>query len=257
MPVVTLTSDFGLRDYYVSMIKGALLCNDPSLLLIDITHNINHYDIVQGAFIFKNAWPSFPKGTIHLLSINNFHSSNHHFLAIHHQEHYFIGPDNGIFSLVFEEFPRDVYSLQPPAGHPFPLKDLFAGAVQHISAGRPLHELGAQVEAPIQRITFQPVITPSRIRGAVIHIDNYENVVVNITRQLFEQVGLNRPFSLIFKRHDPITRLSNNYYDVPIGEPLCLFNSAGYIEIAINTGKASTLLGLNLEDTVQIDFHNE
>ncbi len=257
MPVVTFTSDFGLRDYYVSAIKGALLCNDPTLQLIDITHNINNYDIVQAAFIFKNAWPNFPPGTIHLLSINNFYSSSYRFLAIAHQGHYFIGPDNGLFSLVFESFPSEVYSIPLPEGEPFSLKALFANAAGHLAAGRPLPELGPPAEAPAQALTFQPVIMPSRIRGAVIHIDNYENAVVNISRTLFDQVGNGRSFSLFFKRHEPITRLSRHYFDVPIGEPLCLFNSAGYIEIAINMGKASTLLGLNLEDTIQIDFHNE
>jgi S-adenosyl-L-methionine hydrolase (adenosine-forming) len=100
---------------------------------------------------------------------------------------------------------------------------------------------------------LQPVISQNQIRGSVIHIDNYDNVILNITRDLFQKISKNRPFQLYFKRHDPITQLSNYYNDVPIGETLCLFNS-DYLEIAINMGKAAELLGLKIEDTVQINF---
>ena len=108
----------------------------------------------------------------------------------------------------------------------------------------------------VQRITFQPVISPNRIRGAVIYIDQYENVISNISRELFERIGKNREFELYFKRHDPILKLSRNYFDVAVGETLCLINSAEYLELAINMGKASSMLGLKLEDTIQIDFKN-
>jgi hypothetical protein len=114
--------------------------------------------------------------------------------------------------------------------------------------------LGNPARDILQRITFQPVIAPSQIRGAVIYVDNYDNVVSNITRDLFEKVGRGRPFQLFFKRHDPILRLSKHYNDVPIGETLCLFNS-DYLEVSINMGKAAELFGLKIEDTIQINFH--
>ena len=106
-----------------------------------------------------------------------------------------------------------------------------------------------------KRITLQPVTSKSQIRGSIIHIDNYENAIVNISRELFEQLSKKRTFSLYFKRYNPITQLSEQYYDVAIGDILCLFNSAGYLEIAVHMGKAATLLGLKIDDTVQIDFH--
>jgi S-adenosylmethionine hydrolase len=98
------------------------------------------------------------------------------------------------------------------------------------------------------------VITPTRICGTVIHVDNFENVVVNIHRETFEKTLNGRAFSLLFKRNDPITRLSGNYCDVSMGEQLCLFNAAGFLEIAVNMGKASTLLGLKMEDVVEVVF---
>jgi len=257
MPIVTLTTDFGLDDYYVAVIKGAILSRNTDLKIVDITHNIKNYNIVQAAFIFKNAWTDFPKGSIHILSVNNFYSSQKRFLAIRYRDHFFIGPDNGIFSLLFEESPKSVYKLDYPEAGNFPLKELYADAVGHLLSPAPFSGIGRKTKKMVQRLTLQPVISRSQIRGSVIHIDNFENVIANIDRALFDRIGQGRPFELYFKRHDPIRQLSTNYYDVPVGEPLCLFNSAGYIEIAINMGRASTLLGLNIEDTVQIDFRED
>jgi S-adenosylmethionine hydrolase len=255
MPIVTLTSDFGLADYYVAVIKGALLCQNQNLNIIDITHNIKTYDIVQGAFVLKNAFSSFPKETIHILSVNNFYSKKNCFLAVRFEGHYFIGPDNGIFSLLFDENPKDIYELEYDEKSDFPLKDIFSKAVGHITSGLPFNEIGIKVDEIEERISFQPVISKSQIRGAVIQIDRYENVIVNITKDLFEQVSENRKFAIYFKRFDPIKKISNNYSDVAVGERLCFFNSSGYLEIAINMGKASSMLGLNIDDSIQIDFN--
>lgn len=254
MAVVTLTTDFGRQDHYLALIKGAILCKNERLNLVDITHEINNYDIVHAALLFRNAWRSFPKGTIHVVSVNDFSEGKARFVAIRHDGHYFIGPDNGLFSLVFEGNPQDIYQLDYTDHPAFPLKDVYATAVGHIANEYPFNEIGMPVEEIVKRITFQPVTGHSHIRGGVIHIDKYDNVIINITRDLFERVGQERAFSLHFKRHEPIRRLSRHYFDVPVGEVLCFFNSAGYLEIAVNMGKAATLMGLRPEDAVQIDF---
>ncbi len=256
MTIVTLTSDFGNQDYYTAILKGAMLQRNKSLQFVDITHNIKNYDIVQAAFIFRNVWQSFPEGTIHVLSVNDFDSENRAFLAIKHAGHFFIGPDNGVFWLVFEKMPDEVYQLPTSAWSNFPLKDIYSTAVWHITTQKHFAKIGVRREEIVQRIALQPVTGSSQIRGSVIHIDNFENVIVNISRELFEKIGAGRPFSLYFKRHDPITRLSEHYFDVPVGEVLCLFNSADCLEIAINMGCAATLLGLQVEDVVQIDFYS-
>lgn len=254
MAIVTLTSDFGTTDYYAAIIKGAILSKDATINIVDITHNIKNYDIVQGAFVLKNAYRHFPKGTIHLLSVNNFYSQQNTFVALRHDGHYFIGPDNGIFSLMFEQLEADIYELDYPQKSDFPLKQLYAAAVGHIVSRKPFNEIGFPLSSITRRITLQPVISRNMIRGSIIHVDKYENAIVNISRTLFDRVHRGRRFMLYFKRHEPLTRLSWHYYDVPVGETLCLFNSANYLEIAINMGKASSLLGLRLDDTVQIDF---
>lgn len=254
MAVITLTTDFGERDHYLAIIKGSILCECPQAQFVTISNEIEPFNIVQAAFLFNNTWPNFPPGTIHLLSVNDYYGREVRFLCIEHQGHYFIGPDNGLFSLIFDPAPEQVVALNYGMENAFPLKEIFAKTVAHLARQKPVDALGPLVGNLQQRLTWQPVIDPSHIRGSVIYIDHYENVITNIQRRLFDQVGQNRAFKLFFKRHDPIRMLSQNYPDAPVGEPLCFFNSSGYLEIAINMGKAASLLGLQIEDTVQIDF---
>lgn len=256
MPIVTLTTDFGTQDFYAGALKGALLQRSPGLQLIDISHQIKPFDIVQGAFVTQHCWREFPAGSIHLLGVNCVYAPDFRFMAARREGHFFLAPDNGILSLLFDDLAQtDLRALPvpPDAGH-FPVKNIFAEAAAHLAAGEPFEQLGEFAPPLLQRISIQPVITPMRIRGTVIHVDNFENVVVNIRREVFESAGNGRPFSLFFKRNDPITRLSDNYCDVPVGEPLCLFNAAGMLEIAINMGRAASLLGLKVEDVVEVVF---
>lgn len=253
MSIITLTTDFGLHDYYVPVLKGAMLTRHRTLNFVDISHNIKNHDIVQAAFTLRNAWYQFPEGSIHLVSVNNFGGEKNRFLVLSHENHYFIGPDNGIFTLIFDTPPQYVYEI-PFVGLNFQhVKEAFSDAVEVLMSGKLLDTMWSPVTDMVQRITLQPVIAPSQIRGSVIYIDNYDNVIINITKSLFEKVGRGRNFELYFKRHDPIVRLSEHYNDVPIGDTLCLFNS-DYLEISINMGKAAEMLGLKLEDSIQIEF---
>lgn len=254
MQIVTLTTDFGNQDYYVGAFKGILLKQNPTLNLVDVSHNVQPYDIVQGAFIFKNVWKNYPKGSIHIIAINN-RSEQTDLLAIEQNGHFFLGPDNGIFSLIFEELPIEIYRM-PVIEEEIWDGAKFARIIHHLMEQKPLSDIAAATKSIEQRITLHPVISTSQIKGSIVHIDHYDNAIINIHELLFEQICNERSFTLYFKRNDPITKLSQHYFDVPIGETLCRFNAAGYLEIAINMGKASSLLGLKLDDTVQIDFFN-
>lgn len=257
MAIVTLTTDFGDRGFDLPKLKGALLSAASTVQLVDLTHQVGNYDIVQAAFLFRNAWQNFPKGTIHLISVNDYPADTPRFLAAAHRGHYFIAPDNGLFSLIFpEDAPNQYHIVQYEAKELIALDRIYARAVGHLAQGRPIIELGEATPEVMQRITLQPVISPSQIRGSVIFIDGFDNAITNINQPLFEQVGGGRAFALYFKRHDPIQGLSRYYHEVDIGEPLCLFNSSNLLEIAINMGKASSLLGINVEDTVQIEFRS-
>lgn len=255
-PIVTITSDFGQRDHHVALIKGRILGQMPNATIIDISHDVDTYNIVEGAFLFRHAWQAFPAGTIHLLSVNDFDQPDRPFLAFTHEGHRFVGPDNGLFSLVFAEQPAKLFGINSDNINfsPFPIADLFAHAVSHLAQDFPVGGLGEAVDEWVGRITLRPVTGPNHIRGSVVYIDQFDNVILNIDRQLVESVGRGRPFELFFKRHSPIQQLSTHYHDVPIGEILCRFNAGDLLEIAINMDRAAGLLGLKVEDTVQIDF---
>lgn len=254
MQIVTLTTDFGYKDYYTAMLKGAMLRQNATLNLIDIAHGIPKYDLVRAAFVLKNAWRSFPDNTIHIITVNDLPQGSHNFLIARYQNHYFLGPNNGTFSLLFEELPTEVYELTFEGKSSFPLIEIMAEAVGYLTSGKDIGQIGRPVQEMMQRLTLHPVVSPNQLRGSVIYIDDYENVVVNIHRELFEQVRNGRKFQLYFKRNNPLMEVCEFYFDVPVGEPFCRFNTTNHLEIAVNMGKASSLFNLNLDDTVQIDF---
>jgi S-adenosyl-L-methionine hydrolase (adenosine-forming) len=255
MPIITLTTDFGTADFYAGALKGALLRRCPDVQLIDISHQINSFDIVQAAFVLGNAWQEFPVGTIHLVGVNCVYGEAPRFVAARREGQYFLAPDNGILTLLLEDLsPADVRHLPADPREHFAVKNIFTNAAAHLVEGLDFEVLGEYAAPLLERISIQPVIMPNRIRGTIIHVDNFENAIVNIRREVFEKVGNGREFSLFFKRNDPISKLSDNYCDVSIGEPLCLFNSVGFLEIAVNLGKAASLLGLKTEDVVEVVF---
>jgi S-adenosylmethionine hydrolase len=253
---ITLLTDFGNRDFYTGALKGTLLRHCPDATLIDISHDIEPYNILHAAFVARNVWADFPEGTVHILAVNCAYDAAYRFVLLRHAGHYFMAPDNGLLRLIFEQSPppHEVRLLSGNNEQKASVRHTFAEAAGRLLSGQPFETIGSFAPPLLERIGLRAVVTGQRIRGTVIHIDNYGNVVVNITKELLESTGKGRPFALYFRRHDPITRLSTNYCDVAPGEPLCLFNGAGYLEIAINMDRAATLLGLKVEDVVEMAF---
>lgn len=254
MRLVTLTTDFGLSDPYAASLKGELCRQTADLQVVDISHNVNNFDIVQAAFVFKNAWPHFPAGTIHLIMVNDLPAARRNYLLVRQFDQFFICPDNGMLHLVFEALHGPVYRLSFEKKENQSLGRQMALVVNQLIRKLPLEQIGPLAGETVRRLSLQPVITNQQIRGTIIYIDNYDNAISNISRTLFDQVGQGRPFEISFKRHPALTRLSKDYDEVDIGDPLCLFNRAGYLKIAVNMGKAASLLGLRMEEMIQIDF---
>jgi len=259
MSIVTLLSDYGTRDWYTAALKGAILKAAPGTTLVDVSHEVASFDIVQGALISQNCWRAFPEGTIHLLAVNCRYESLPRFLVVQESGHFFIAPDNGIIGLVLGDLAPEQLRMVPVSlVEHAATATIFAFAIQQLVMPDGFVQLGTFLEeAPERRIGLRPVTNSSQIRGTVLHIDQYDNVILNIDRELMERTGKGRPFALYFKRNDPITHLSQNYCSVPAGEPLCLFNSAGLLEISVSFGKAATLLGLKREDVVELVFEDE
>ena len=258
MPVITLTSDWNDMDYYAAAIKCRIHRLIPSANIIDITHNIKPFNTAQAAFVLRNAFPNFPDKSIHLILVNTEPGVNNPVLAVKARDHYFIGTDNGIFSLILGGDLEEAVALKTEEeehSESFTALSTFTRAAAHLIEGNPLEKLGSKVSSYAERVPIRPTIEEKAITGSVIYIDSYQNAITNISRDLFERIAKNRRFELFVQsKHYKITRMSRKYHDVQAGDLLALFNSAGLLEIAINSGNAARLLNLDNKSTVRIEF---
>ncbi len=258
MPIITLTSDWGTKDHYLASVKGAILKQVPEARIIDISHHIPPHNLTQAAFIIKNCYRDFPDGTVHIIGLSTEESEQSpHTLVVAHGQ-YFIGADNGIFSLIFDETPEKIIEIslmQDSEFFTFSSRDRFVKTAAHIIKGDELSKLGHERETLNEKFLFAPVVEHNVIKGMVIYVDNYRNVITNISRQKFKEVGKNRKFTITF-RGEEIHNICDSYSDVPVGEILALFGCNGHLEIAMNNGKAGSLLGLNPDDPVRVEFHD-
>jgi S-adenosylmethionine hydrolase len=257
MPIITLTSDWGLKDHYLASVKGAFLRSIPDITIIDISHQIPPFDLNQASFILKSAYKNFPEGTIHIVGVNTEASINMPHVLIKHKEHYFIGADNGVFALMFGENPDLIIELdiiQTSNRFSFPTKDVFVQAAMHVIEDNDIKLLGEKRDSLTNKMSFKPVIESNLIKGKVIYIDGYQNVITNITENLFNDVVKGKQFKILLRAGNyKITSISQSYMDVSEGELLAIFDSENHLEIAINKGKASSLLGMSIDDVVRIE----
>ncbi len=247
MPLLTLTSDIGQQDFLIGAVKGQLLQSNPAFTLVDISHNLSPFNYPQAAYVCRNAIKNFPPGTFHLILVNLFDEKPEHMLLAEHNG-YFIGcADNGLLTMILEEIPQKVVALaldKNQQKNTIYCTSIFAKAFNEIQDGKTIEQAGdtgisIQVKNPLR-----PLLGNEYIEGQIIFIDNFENVIVNINKDEFEEQRKGRSFKIVFKRDEVIDRISETYADVNEGEKLAMFNSAGYLEIAINKGNAAGLLGL-------------
>ena len=256
MGIITLTSDWGLKDHYAGSVRGTILKQLPEAKIVDISHDVPPFSIKEAAFIVKNAYPNFPEGTVHIIGINTEESDIYPHVAVSMNGQYFIGSDNGIFALILDEEPEQIIELNIPQDSDlftFSTRDRFVKAAVHLASGKKLSELGEERSKLTEKILFKPVIEKDVIKGMVIYVDNYENVITNITRDLFLKSRNGRKFRIVF-RGGEISNISDSYSEVPVGEILALFGTTGHLEIAMNNGTAGSLLGLEMDDPVRIEF---
>lgn len=257
MQIITLTTDLGTRDYYVGAVKGELLKAIPECNIIDLSHHIDKFDIQHAAFVIKNAFHHFPKGAIHLVGVNLFDIQDAATLIIKQEHYYFIGPDNGLFGMVWDGIvPKDVFEAAltiDEISSTLPMKDVYVRLASHIVAGKPLAEIGKQVTNIKMRINSRPTISVDHLKGSVIHLDSFYNAITDIRKEEFDRIVKGRRVTIQFKNYY-VEMLSRNYADTVEGSLVAFFNEAGYLEIALNKGKASTLLNFNKGDAVLVDF---
>jgi len=256
MAIITLTTDLGLRDHYVGILKGKILARSPQVTLVDISHEIDPFNIQQAAFVLKNAYHYFPEGTIHLLSVHAENKAALKCVVIEYKKHLFTGLDNGLFSLIFDDYPDKIIEVQRDAAtvSAYIAKDVLAETSSLLATGTAIQTLGKQLSSIETKTFLRPPENQDMMKGSVVYVDRFGNVIINITKERFEKNRAGRRFMIHFRKNDEFHMMSNSYSDVRDGEKLCLFNSSGYLEIAINKGNASELLGLHVDDIIQIEF---
>ncbi len=260
MNYITLLSDYGNASHYAASIKGSLYKSIRDLQVVDISHNIHAFDILQAAFVLKNTYQNFPAGTIHFICVDvNFHLYQQ-IILVEHKGHYFLAADNGIINLMFDETPVSVWVIKQElvlqAGS-FIENGLFVQIAAHITGKKPLDVI-AQKGAIHNNSHSQAIeISDNMIRAKVVFIDGFNNAFVNVSKPVFEHVRKGRKFKIYYHGKEYIDKIVSNYSEAKGGEDLALFNHNDYLEIAMNRGQASQLLGIRIGHTIIIEFSDK
>ena len=258
MAIVTLTTDFGHKDFSVSVIKAALFQKIPKLTIVDISHHISPYNASETAYILKNAFRAFPNGSIHIIGVESEWT-----------------PENGILSMIKEDLKASKIveiNIHQAVVSSFPVLDVFIHVAAHIARNGSLDIIGKPINKIKELTNIRPVINPeeNQILGSVIYIDNYGNLITNIKKKLFYKIGKSRNFT-IFARTVKFKKIYQGYseaidFNLPQGKreedgkKLALFNSSEHLELAVyksnplTVGGAGSLFGLDYRDPVTVKF---
>lgn len=256
MSIITLTTDLGLQDYYVAAVKGNILSQLPDAKIVDITHMIPAFNIYAAAYIIKNAYPHFPKGSIHIIGVGAELSVESPHMIIEYDGHFFIGADNGVFNFLFDSKPENIFELnirQDTRTKTFTVKDFLAKAACHIARGGTPEVIGNRINNYKERTYIKPALAANTIHGSVMYIDTYSNLILNVNKKLFKEIGGGRNFTIYFRSYK-IKEISETYDDVPPGELLALFNAADHLELAQNKGQLGKQERIELNEMVTIQF---
>ena len=274
MSIITLTTDYGLKDHFVGALKGKILSEYSEASIIDISHYIDAFNTVEASYIIGSAYSSFPKGTVHLIGVDMELNKENQHIAMQWNDHFFIAADNGILSMLTQKIvPQKIVAINIHDRLPSDATDLdvFVKVACHIAKGGLLNVIGKEIKTIKQVTDFQAVTANdgSSIKGYVIYIDHFGNVVTNISKKQFLEVAKGRPYEIVLRTKNIKTILPNysaiaNANTYPLkkyeGERLAIFNEAGFLEIAIfksnpsKFGSANSLLGLNYRDSITIKF---
>lgn len=260
--IITFTTDFGLQDYYVGAMKGVILGQAPEARLVDISHEIPSQDIMAGSWVLKNSAMLFPPGTVHLVVIDPGVGTSRKPVALQIGDQYFVGPDNGIFSLLTEEHDFKAIELTNPAywrtspSKTFHGRDIFAPVASHLFNGVDFAELGDPLDELETYRWAVPIADKDGIQGWVIHIDKFGNLITNISAALIEEV-IKQKATKLYVGNTILDEITSTFGSVPEGEPVAYIGSAGMLEVAINKGNAQEMLGVHKGAQISLVLQKE
>lgn len=276
MSIITLTTDFGTKDYFVGAVKGAIYSELNTAVVVDISHEIDAFNIAETAYVLNNSYKSFPNGTIHIIGVDSELNTENKHIALLLDNHYFICADNGVIAMIASKIkPEKIVeiNIHDKLTSNFLILDSFVKVACHIARGGKLEVIGKSITDYKTSVELSPIINKEKtqIKGHVIYIDNYGNLITNITKSLMIELGKDRPFE-INARSYTFTKIFNKYseivdFNIPKelrqddGKRMAIYNSAGFLEIANyrsnlkSVGGAASLLGLKYRDNVIVNFY--
>ncbi len=258
--LITLITDYGLDSPYVAAVKGSVYKNIPNGLLVEITNQVVPFDVSHASFLLNSVYRNFPEGTWHIIGVDSNIALHKQVLIVESEGHYFIGADNGIFSMLFDPLPENVYSVLEKhysTDELFAEKNVFVPIIsQFLKAGN-FKDLAEPGKILSIKKSIQPLIEENKIQGSIMHIDGFGNGITNIHKNLFEEVSRGRSFALYYWGKHCIHKLSKHYHQGKQGDEIMLFNENGYLEIAMNRGTGAPLLGLKVGSKVILEIEEE
>lgn len=265
MKLISLLTDFGTQDCFAGLLKAVILKINPNAETVSLSHNIRPQAVSEAAFILERSFQYFPYGTIHLVVVDPGVGSRRKKLLIETENYSFIGPDNGVLypALKKEKIKRIIkienkkYFLQP-VSNTFHGRDIFAPAAAYLSLGKDPHSLGKPLGNldKIKKLDLpEAFMSKNKLKGEIIYIDSFGNLITNISKASFERFTGNSPFQVLI-RDKKINKISSNYLQAKQDTPCALFNSFGNLEIAVKKGSAQKALSLNTGETVQVILKN-
>ncbi|HLO31952.1 MAG TPA: SAM-dependent chlorinase/fluorinase [Anaerolineales bacterium] len=263
MPVITLTTDFGIKDGTVGVMKGVIWGICPSAQISDLSHMISAQNIREAALIFARSVPYFPKDSVHVVVVDPGVGTKRRPMAAKIGEWFFVGPDNGIITILLEraeqqgwqtefvELDRPQYWLQD-ISHVFHGRDIFSPVAAHLANGEPLGELGSPFKDPVRLELPRPEKTEHGWQGEVIHIDHFGNVSTNIRIEHLGDILRGKENINVRLKGREINGMVNTFGERPAGDLIALMGSTGYLGIAVVNSNAAEMLDVKVGDTVEV-----
>lgn len=260
MGIITLQTDFGIQDEYVGVLKGVILSIHPEVTIVDVTHGISPYNVVEAAYSLKFSYSYFPEGTVHLAVVDPGVGTRRAIIALQYQGHIFIAPDNGLLSLLIRESaPKAIFRVENemlyrhPVSKTFHGRDVFAPVAAHLSKGLALESVGPPLRVnQVRDLSIKDPQTNAdgELEGRIIAVDRFGNLITNISEK--DLAPINKETMVTWVGDRRVVGLAENYAQGLSGEPLAIVGSRGCLEIAVNGGSAADLLNAGQGMAVRI-----